>query len=390
MSEWVRRHLYETMLPFWARRAYDSETGGFVSALSMTGERLPETMRACLIQSRCLYSFSHAAVQTGESWAQEAAERAFTCLMARFRHGSGLWVTAASPRPDGPRDERLDFYDQAFILFSLGWWARISDRAAALELAEETFAALEAVLGDGEAGGWREDDAAKLPRRQNPHMHLLEAMHALHEAGGGPVWLERAERIVSLFLARFFDAETATVREFLTGDLEPATGDPGLLREPGHAMEWVWLLLHHHRLTGNRKVLGPAQELYRAACRHGCDSSGHLVEITTPEGRVLDASHLLWPQTEAVKAALAMHEFAGCPAGEAEAFLQSLRRTHLRAFGPLWLNRLTPQGEALTEIVPTRLLYHLVLCMTEYLRVAALPNSQFNALHEEAGSQTSL
>ena len=372
MSEAVRRHLYETILPFWARRAYEPESGGFVSALSMTGERLPEAMRLCLVQSRCLYSFSHAALLTGDSWAQEAAERAFSCLMTRFRHGSGLWVTAAAARAGGPRDERLDFYDQAFILFGLGWWARIGDKAATLAMAEETFAALERMLGDPAAGGWREDDAGKLPRRQNPHMHLLEAMHALHEAGGDAVWLERAERIVSLFLARFLDAETGTVREFLTVDLEPASGDHGRLREPGHAMEWVWLLLHHHRLTGNRSVLAAAHELYRTASRDGCDASGHLVEVTTPEGRVLDGSHLLWPQTEAVKAALAMHEFTGSPFGEAEAFLQSLRRTHLRHFGPLWLNRLTPQGTPLTDIVPTRLLYHLILCLTEYLRVAAL------------------
>lgn len=384
MTDWVRAHLFETMLPFWARRAFDPDAGGFVSALSQTGERLPEDMRACLVQSRCLYSFSHAAVLSGEGWAIEAAERAYLCLVSRFRHRSGLWVTAATPREGGRRDERLDFYDQAFMLFSLGWWARIGDRNAALTLAEETFAALEQELGDREAGGWREDDAARLPRRQNPHMHLLEAMHALHEASGEPVWLARAETIVTLFLSRFFDAETATVREFLTAELDPAPGEAGRLREPGHAMEWVWLLLQHNRLTGNRSVLGPAHELYRNARRDGCDASGHLVEVTSAEGRVLDGSHLLWPQTEAVKAALAMHEFAGTPLGEAEAFLQSLRRVHLQDRGPLWINRLTAQGAPLTEIVPTRLLYHLVLSLTEYLRVASSQRERPSA-HGESG-----
>jgi len=387
MSDWARRHLYETMLPFWARRAYEPETGGFVSALSMTGERLPEAMRSCLVQARCLYSFSQAAVETGERWAHEAAERAIACLQARFRHGSGLWVTAAAPKQDGPRDERLDFYDQAFVLFALGWWARIDGGAAALALAEETYAALDRVLGDPGAGGWLEDDAGKLPRRQNPHMHLLEAMHALDEAGGGPVWRRRADAIVTLFLDRFLDAETGSVREFLTADLQPASGEAGELREPGHAMEWVWLLLHHQRLTGDARVLGPARLLYGTARRDGCDASGHLVEITGRDGRVRDGSHLLWPQTEAVKAALAMHEFTGVSLGEAEAFLQSLRRTHLRALGPLWINRLTAQGEPLTEIVPTRLLYHLVMCLTEYLRVAGGGAGQPAPAREESASR---
>ena len=282
MTDWVRAHLFETMLPFWARRAFDPDAGGFVSALSQTGERLPEDMRACLVQSRCLYSFSHAAVLTGEGWAIEAAERAYLCLISRFRHRSGLWVTAATPREGGRRDERLDFYDQAFMLFSLGWWARIGDRNAALTLAEETFAALEQDTrrSSRPAAGGRTMPPSCPAGRTRICICWKRCMPCTRPAASPSGW-RGPRRIVSCFCRASSTPRPPRCREFLTADLDPATGDPGRLREPGHAMEWVWLLLQHHRLTGNRSVLGPAHELYRTARRDGCDASGHLVEVTT-------------------------------------------------------------------------------------------------------------
>jgi mannose/cellobiose epimerase-like protein (N-acyl-D-glucosamine 2-epimerase family) len=384
MSQAVRSYLLETLLPFWAQQAWDEKDGGYLSELTLTGAPVPEPMRACLVQSRCLYSFSHAAVLGGEAWAMTAARRAFDVLRSRMRHESGLWVAAAALQPDGPRDERLDFYDQAFVLFALGWWHRASGDATAIALAGETWDALEASLADPQAGGWRDDMQGRLPRRQNPHMHLLEAMHALFEATGNPAWLTRADRIVTLFLECFYDSGSDTVREFLTADLRPAAGEAGLLREPGHSMEWVWLLLHHHRLSGDGRVLPPAEALYTNACRFGVDAGGHVVETMTADGQMRDRSHLLWPQMEAVKAALARQEMLAIPAGDAKRFLAVVWRDHLSEASPLWVNRLTAEGQPLTDRVPTRLLYHIVLCLAEYLRLTPEQPSSVGTAMEAA------
>ncbi len=365
----IRRYLLETLLPFWAERAWDAAEGGFVAELDMAGAPQPEPMRLCLVQSRCLYVFSHAALLSDADWARRAAQRAFDFMTARLRHENGLWVAAAEARPGGGRDERIDFYDQAFVLFSLAWRHRACGDPEALALAGETALALDRVLGDPVHGGWLESPDGALPRRQNPHMHLLEALHALFEATGDRHWLDRANAVVALFHDRFFEASTGSLREFFAADLAPAARAPGDLREPGHHMEWVWLLLHHHRLTGDAGVLAPARALYDSACRHGVDASGHLVETMTAQGEVIDAAHLLWPQTEAVKAALARHEMLGCDLAPARAFLDALWRAHVPADGPLWINRASPGGAPLGDRVPTRLLYHLVLCLAEWLRL---------------------
>src|SRR3546814_17640066 len=73
-------------------------------------------------------------------------------------------------------------------------------------------------------------------------MHLFEACLVLYETGGDPRHLARAGEIFGLFRTRFFDEELGTLREFFGPAWEggPAFGYERL--DPGHMMEWVWLL----------------------------------------------------------------------------------------------------------------------------------------------------
>jgi mannose/cellobiose epimerase-like protein (N-acyl-D-glucosamine 2-epimerase family) len=101
------------------------------------------------------------------------------------------------------------------------------------------------------------------------------------------------------------------------------------------------------------------------------NARGLLVETMDPGGRVLAPSTLLWPQTEAVKAAVARLEFGfGSPA-EVASHLGPMMADHVPGGGPLWINLLSSDGAPLSTTVPTRLLYHLMLCLAEVDRVVA-------------------
>lgn len=365
-----RRYLMDVLLPFWAERAW-SPAGGFLVELTPDGSPVPEAMRSCLVQARLLYTFSHAATLGGGSWAGRAAEQALAFMLRRLATGEGAWRHAASPHDDGPADDLVDLYDQAFVLFGLAWWHRATGDTSAPDLARATLAYLDRHLVDPAYGGFWEASDGRRPRRQNPHMHLLEAMHAWFEATGDEAWLVRAHALVRLFQDRFYDARTGTLREFFADDLSPAPGQIGLVREPGHHMEWVWLLLHHRRLAGDDTVLEQARRLHETARRHGVSSRGLLVEEMDPEGRILTPSTLLWPQTEAVKAAVARLEFGLGDRAEVAFHLGSMMTEHIPDGGPLWINRLSPDGVPLSTTVPTRLLYHLTLCLAEVDRVVA-------------------
>ena len=158
-------------------------------------------------------------------WAMEAAEEAFGFLVRHmweqdgggFRHKVGR-----EGNPEGPgADPMKDFYDHSFVLFGLAWLLRVTDGERARHWIDRTLAFLDRVLADPEHGGYHEDDRRDpypLPRRQNPHMHLLEALLALYESTGERDWLDRAGGIIALFQTHFFDHETGTLREFMALD----------------------------------------------------------------------------------------------------------------------------------------------------------------------------
>ena len=95
------------------------------------------------------------------------------------------------------------------------------------------------------------------PRRQNPHMHLLEALLALG-------WRAEADALVRLFHERFYDEKSGSLAELFDERWQPLATPEGRIVEPGHNFEWVWLL--HGRSA--------APGLFDFAYRHGVDADG--------------------------------------------------------------------------------------------------------------------
>lgn len=384
----ILRWLLDTVLPFWADVGVDPE-GGFVERLTWDRTPAADGYKRIRVQARQIYAMSHGRLLGAGDWSLEAAARGYDFLT---RHGwdpdGGGWVHLVT-RAGAPLDRRRDCYDHAFVAMALAWYHRATGLAGPLEHARRTIAWLDDHLGApplpaGGWGGYREqagpglDPAAVLPRRQNPHMHLLEALLALHEATGEREWLDRAAAVVALAEARFLDPATGTLGEFFTADWAPAPGAEGALREPGHHFEWVWLLHQYRRLSGDRTVLAVADQLYRFGRAHGLETDPAMApgafDAVDPEGGILQDSKRLWVQTEYLKALVARAEFQGDAeaAALARAFVGDLFRHYVSADHAVWRDQLTRDGRDLATHIPASTLYHLFLAMAEVSRVLRL------------------
>ncbi|CAM5768458.1 AGE family epimerase/isomerase [Bosea minatitlanensis] len=371
----LQRWTHGTLIPAWIERAHARE-GGYVEEFAADGRPLAAPDRSALTTARLAYTFSHAARLSGDAAALEAARRGFDLLLkAQAANGH----VPKRFLPDGAASVlRRDLYDLAFVLFACAHYHRATGEAAAIRLAEATMDGIETGLA-APFGGYAEDDRGTLPRRQNPHMHLLEAFHALAEATGSQRWFDAADRIVRLAAERFIDAG-GTLGEFFDMNWQPVAGAAGRLREPGHQFEWVWLLHHHQRLTGWEPARRLADGLHRFGLAQGLDRDPGcpplVLDGVETDGTPVAATKLLWPQTEFVKALGARFEFAG----EAEA---ADRLTHhlglifahfIDARTGLWRNQLDRAGAPLPVALPARVLYHLFLCLAETLRVLPPPS----------------
>lgn len=365
----------ESLIPGWIARAVQPGRAGFVELFDPADPmRDPGPVRTTLVTARLTYVFSHAHLLDPRGDTVAAARHGFSFLRDVCREG-GQGRFLHSVREDGaPVDSRSDLYDLAFVLFAMAWYYRATGEEQAVAIADEVIGFIEGEMVHP-LGGFTEDTLGTLPRRQNPHMHLLEAFHALAEATGDARWLERASAIVQLARERLVDAETGTLGEYFSDDWRPASGAAGAVCEPGHHFEWTWLLLHHWRLTGDAAARDLAERLYGFAIRHGLDdgTAGPLAafDVVDRGGAITAATKLLWPQTEAIKAFLARMEFLGDAdaAERLDKHLASLFRWFVAPGTGLWFNQLTREGEPAQTMIPVRVLYHLVLALAEWERV---------------------
>ena len=373
----TRAWLLEHICPFWRARIVEP-AGGFFESLDQHGHAKPSAAKTVLNQARLTYVFSHAALLGGGEAMRAAADHGFAFLR--------LARDVAGPLQGWPRstdlrgvalDPARDSYDQAFVIFAMAWYHRASGSQEALQMADQAYDFLERHVADTEHGGFFEEypSVDKLPRRQNPHMHLLEATLAMHAASDKEQWLPRAGKLVALFSSRFLDPNTGALAEYFKRDWSIADGSAGTVREPGHQFEWVWLLDQYMRQAPQADLKACMLRLFEFGSRHGIDSAGPLQGVAfdsvDADGAVLAASKLFWPQTETIKACIALFERTGDGAywRRAQAHLELLRAHFFHADGANWTNHLSRDGAPLVSETPARVLYHLFLAFAELIRI---------------------
>jgi len=376
----VRSWLLDHVCPYWASRIVDPD-GGFFESLDTQGQPVFSETRRVLSQARLTYAFSHATVLGAGPKTREAADHGFECLRrasgANGANGSFEGWHRSTAGQGVIVDATRDTYDQAFVIFAMAWYHRATGSVQALDLAEQSYKFLESHVADRVHGGFFEEfpQTGKLPRRQNPHMHLLEATFAMHEATGNAVWIERASSLMALFTDAFVDKGTGALAEYFDMAWNLAEGVPGTLREPGHQFEWVWLLGQFMRQSGRRDLEVHAQRLFAFGTQHGLDTSGPLkgvaFDVVDSQGRVVADTKLVWPQTEYIKACIARFEATGDASYRQQAFahLDSLRKHFFCDDGANWVNHVTRNGEPLVQQTPARVLYHVFLAGAELIRI---------------------
>ncbi|MEN5082477.1 AGE family epimerase/isomerase [Bosea sp. TWI1241] len=362
------RWLVEELLPNWALAARHP-AGGLVSALDAEGRPQRDAPRALLVHARLAYSFALAYRLGGGELALAQARACFRVIEEALRSRDGGFRQTTAE--DGGR---RDFYDLSFVVFAAAWMELATGEPHYRSILREVIALLDERMAHP-AGGYRESlEPADGPRRQNPHMHLLEALLAAHRVTGEAEWLERARGIVELFLARFFDARTGSLIEFMDEELRALPGARGDWREPGHHFEWVWLLLDYQALSGDERVSAPAEQLYRSGMAHGLarfeDDTLGVIEAMSAGGRPLSHDRLLWPQTEYVKAEIARHVHLGDigALGRAQAHFRMIRQVFFGGGALLWYNRIGEAGQPLETTAPTRVIYHVAFAAAELER----------------------
>jgi mannose-6-phosphate isomerase len=330
------------------------------------------------VAPRQIYSLIEGSRLGFEGKALELAHKGFCFYRGGFLDERGLAVNAVSI--DGKtRDTAFDLYNQAFLLFALAKMTyALPERAPdLLARADRTLLELMATHAHPD-GGFHQANPPKAPLCSNPHMHMLEACLAMEEAGGGMRWRELADEIAGLALARFIDPATGALHEFFELDWSRPDDVSKQAVEPGHQLEWAWLLLNWAGKRGKTaEILPVAARLVEIAETCGVDAvRGAAFMSLNADLSPRDTVARLWAQTEWLKAGIALAETQD---GEKrEAAMASILRAGkaLEAYldvpvRGLWRDKWRADGGFVDEPAPASSLYHIVCaisCLASFAR----------------------
>ncbi|MEM7327828.1 MAG: AGE family epimerase/isomerase [Pseudomonadota bacterium] len=344
----------------WSKVGWDHHNGGFVEQLRLNGTPDKNADRRVRVQARQIYSFAKA-IEFGWSNIESAktlVDDGLIYIDKYLRHREGGFVHLTGQ--DGSVvDSRRDLYDHAFIILAGSAAYRITGSKLGIELANEAIAYIDEHLKDATHGGWFESSRGELPRRANPHMHLLEAMFEHYAATGADKALERAAEIVRLFETKFFDPARNILSEFFDADWSPQNALEHAIWEPGHHYEWATLLHSFDNLTGH-DTLSWRRRLIRQADHAKSTSLSKFVSNTLrADLQVVNDNCRLWHQLEMLRAYLFHPEVA--PRSKSSALLSDILNCYLSSAPEgCWIDELNVSQEPVSEFIPASMLYHCV------------------------------
>jgi mannose/cellobiose epimerase-like protein (N-acyl-D-glucosamine 2-epimerase family) len=363
----LRTLTVEHSLPLWSREGWDPSRGGFVERLDIEGGADCPAPRRVRVQARQIYCFAKAAQIGWYPEGREIAIKGLDYLLAKAKSPDGRPGFVHLLDPDGSTmNATRDSYDHAFVLLALSTVYQLSKDAQVRDEIESLLAFIDRDLRSPH-GGFIEGIPATLPRRQNPQMHMFEALIAAFDATGDAVFQNRAGELHGLFVANLYDPQRQVLGEYFEEDwskIEPVSV------EPGHQAEWVWLLGGFERITGCPTARHRSQ-LLNSALRYRDEATGCLSDEGDADGNIRKFTRRCWPQTEIAKAWIAQAE-AGeqGAADEARNALVRLYRHYLRhpVLGG-WYDQFDRDNRSLVESIPASSFYHVLCAVTEAERV---------------------
>lgn len=367
LTAWLRTDA----LPLWSERGVDRDCGGFYEKLTQGGTVVEEPRRTRLV-ARQIYVFATAGElgwQDNET-SHDLMDHGLDFLINNCFTSSGTVHSAVDPRGQ-PLGSNFDLYDHAFALFGLAACARLGHhRASVVDLALGLVNAMVAGWKHPIAG-FEEAMPPREPLNSSSHMHLLEAFLEWEALDDNDFWHRLSDEIADLALSKLMDPATGSIPEHFNHDWSLADGELGRFVEPGHQFEWAWLLWRWGVARNSDNAFQKVRRLTELAEKQGINEHTNLaINGIWDDLSARNRQSRLWPQTERLKANIAVaelsagkqRELALKQAAEAAA---GLRRYFETSVAGLWHETLDDRGLPVPGPAKASSLYHIVGAIRE-------------------------
>jgi cellobiose epimerase len=321
----VSLNLTQNILPFWSKKMIDHVNGGFYGRMDGNNKLYPAADKGGILNARILWTFSSAFRVMKDSAYLKTATRARDYILAHFIDTlyGGAYLSVNSTGK--PADTRKQIYTQAFFIYALTEYYRVTADEEALSAAKDIYEKIEKYGHDNQFDGYFEvysrdwkrisdklisEKSDQDQKGMNTHLHILEAYTNLYRVWPDEKVAGRLRNLILLFKDKIVNQQRFHLNYFMNEKWESTS----FVDSYGHDIEASWLLLEAARVLDDPALTAEIGNLcipIANAAGEGLQADGSLIyekECNTGE---LDMNRQWWAQAEAVVGFVNAFELTG-------------------------------------------------------------------------------
>jgi mannobiose 2-epimerase len=308
-----KKELQTNILPYWMNRMVDLENGGFYGRRDGYDHLEAKADKAIILNTRILWTFSHAAYAFGDSNYRRVADRAYHYITRYFVdpefHGV-FWMVDFQGNPVATKKQVCA---QAFAIYAFAEYFKASNKRESLEHAIDLFRLIENNSFDKKENGYLEafdrdwklledlrlsDKDANEKKTMNTHLHVLEAYTTLYRIWKDPFLAKQLRNLILVFRDKIV-SDTKHFNLFFDEHWYVKSHEISF----GHDIEGSWLLYEAAEALADENLKTEIRQLcldmVEETYQYGFDDDGGLMNEANAKG-MIDADKHWWPQAEAL------------------------------------------------------------------------------------------
>jgi mannobiose 2-epimerase len=310
----VKEELVSNILPFWMTKMIDSKDGGFLGRIDGYGHIQNDADKGCVLNARILWTFSSAYRILENPEYLNIAERSKNYLLNHFfdkEYGGVFWLLDHNGKM---KDGKKQIYAQAFAIYGLSEYYRISNDRNCLEKAIELFRLIEKYSYDNRLDGYFEafsgewgtisdlrlsNKDANEKKTMNTHLHVLEAYTNLYRVWQDDLLKKRLNGLINVFTDKIVNSETFNLNMFFDEEWNDKTD----LVSYGHNIESSWLIYEAAMVLGDKNVIEKVKNVcisIAESSKEGLMADGSMLYEKFFRTGHVDTDRHWWVQAETV------------------------------------------------------------------------------------------
>lgn len=303
------RLLLDDIISFWSGLR-DNAFGGYYGYMSQELALNKQAEKGCILNSRILWFFSEAAMLTGREDLRREADHAYAFLMERCldkENGGVFW----SLTYDGQiLDSTKHTYNQAFAVYALSAYYRLTGKQEALDTAFSLFWRIEDTCRDPEGyleaftRDWQPESNEKLSengvladKTMNTLLHVFEGYSGLYRACRREEVARAMGFCLKIYTEKVYDPELRRQRVFFDAHYHSIID----LYSYGHDIESSWLIDWGTGLLGDEALTAKIEAIDTEIAKAIYETAYHNHSLANEcERGVVDETRIWWVQAEAV------------------------------------------------------------------------------------------